>query len=156
MADQNVAFRSGSCLCRGVTFRVTGEPLRVGVCHCLDCRKASGSTFSAFAVWPREAFEQMTGSTGIYSDRSFCLTCGGRVTTIHDDEAEVMIGSLDQVPTDLTPQYELWVGRRETWLSPLRSATQFETDREGAGDDAEAEPHEEPGPETATERKPSV
>jgi hypothetical protein len=98
----------------------------------------------------------MTGSTGTYSDRSFCLTCGGRVTTIRDDEVEVTIGSLDQVPTDLTPEYELWVGRREKWLSPLSSATQFETDREDAGNEAEAKPHEEPESEPATENKPSV
>ena len=29
-------------------------------------------------------------------------------TSVRDDEAEVMIGSLDEAPTDLTPQYDLW------------------------------------------------
>jgi hypothetical protein len=51
------------------------------------------------------------------------------VTFLRDDEAEVMIGSLNVVPTDLTPQYELWVGRRESWLHPLPEATQFDHDR---------------------------
>jgi hypothetical protein len=148
VADQSVQFRSGSCICRGVTFRVTGDPLRVGICHCTDCRKASGSAFSAFAVWPLEAYEQTTGFTGTYADRSFCLTCGGRVTSIRDDEVEVMIGSLDEAPTDLTPEYELWIGRRESWLNPLPSATQFEKDREDAGNEAEMELPEQPEPTT--------
>lgn len=124
-----VPFRTGSCICRGVTFRVTGDPLRVGICHCTDCRKTSGSAFSAFAVWPLEAFEQMSGFTSTYADRSFCTTCGGRVPTIRDTEAEVMIGSFDDAPTDLVPEYELWTVRRENWLSPVQDAAQFEKDR---------------------------
>ncbi|RWO25878.1 MAG: GFA family protein [Mesorhizobium sp.] len=140
--DQVAQVRTGSCICRGVTFRVTGDPLRVGICHCSDCRKASGSIFSAFAVWPRGAFEQMTGFTSTYAGRSFCSTCGGRVPSIRDDEVEVMIGALDEVPSDLTPEYELWTVRRESWLSPLPSATQFEKDAEAPGNEAEVEPPE--------------
>lgn len=120
--------RSGSCLCRAVTFRVSGDPLRVGICHCTDCRKSSGAPFAAFAVWPTEAFEQ-TGHTRTYANRSFCPTCGGRVAWLSDGEAEVTIGSLDEVPTDLAPQYELWVFRREHWLAPLPEAAQFDRDR---------------------------
>ncbi|TGS08393.1 GFA family protein, partial [Mesorhizobium sp. M2E.F.Ca.ET.209.01.1.1] len=36
---------------------------------------------------------------------------------------------LDVAPTDLEPQYELWTGRRETWLHALPDAEQFEHDR---------------------------
>ena len=123
-------FRSGSCVCRGVTFRVTGEPLRVGICHCTDCRKTSGGPFAAFAIWPSEAFEPSSGSTGTYAGRSFCSTCGSRVFAVSGDEVEIMLGSLDETPTDLTPEYELWIGRREAWLAPLRDAAQFDGDRE--------------------------
>jgi hypothetical protein len=121
--------RSGSCLCGGVTFRVSGDPLRVGICHCTDCRKSSGAPFAAFAVWPIEAFEQRTGHTSTYANRSFCTTCGGRVAWLSDGEAEVTIGSLDEVPTGLRPEYELWVIRREHWLDALPSASQYEQDR---------------------------
>lgn len=141
-------FRSGSCLCRGVTFRVSGEPLRVGICHCADCRKASGSTFSAFAVWPLEAFEQQTGYTNSYGGRSFCTTCGSHVASLRDDEAEVMIGSLDDAPTDLAPQYELWIGRREHWLNALPGVAQFDKDR------IVSENGEPPGPPGAGEPVP--
>ncbi|WP_378942679.1 GFA family protein [Mesorhizobium sp. ANAO-SY3R2] len=65
--------RSGSCLCRGVTFRVRGNPLRVGICHCTDCRKSSGAPFAAYAVWRIDAFEQETGYTSTYANRT--LVC---------------------------------------------------------------------------------
>ena len=39
--------RTGSCLCGGVQFSVRGPPLRIGLCHCKDCRKTGGSTYSA-------------------------------------------------------------------------------------------------------------
>ena len=71
----------------------------------------------------------MTGDIGTYSGRSFCPTCGGRVAALTEEEAEVMVGSLDQAPTDLIPRYELWIGRREDWLLPLPWAKQFNHDR---------------------------
>lgn len=124
--------RSGSCLCRGVTFRVTGDPLRVGICHCTDCRKSGGAPFAAYGVWPIEAFEQETGYTSTYANRTFCTTCGGRVAWVDDDEVEVPIGALDEVPADLVPEYELWVTRREHWLAPLPDAAQYDQDRQAA------------------------
>ncbi|TPK73312.1 GFA family protein [Mesorhizobium sp. B2-4-18] len=125
--------RTGSCLCGGVHFVVNGQPSRVGLCHCKDCRKAGGSVYSAFAIWPRDAFET-SGEVASYGTRSFCPTCGSRVAWVDDNEAEVMLGSLDVAPTDLAPQYELWTGRRETWLHALPDAEQFEHDRPQAQD----------------------
>ena len=40
-----------------------------------------------------------------------------------------MVGSLDEVPTDLAPEYELWVKRREDWIQPLPWADQYDEDR---------------------------
>ncbi|HEV2898519.1 MAG TPA: GFA family protein [Pseudaminobacter sp.] len=121
--------REGGCLCGAVRFRLQGQPIRAGICHCLDCRKVSGSFFSAFGIWPRTRF-QSTGEVGTYAGRSFCLSCGGRVFSLTDAEAEIMLGSLDQAPSDVAPEYELWIGRREEWMEALPWAEQFEHDRE--------------------------
>jgi hypothetical protein len=131
--------REGGCLCGTVRFRLHGQPIRAGICHCLDCRKATGSFYSAFGIWPRDAFEG-TGAVGIYEGRSFCLYCGGRVYSLTNDEAEIMLGSLDKAPGDITPEYELWTGRREEWREALPWAEQFEHDREPPVQPAAEEP----------------
>ncbi len=127
--------RTGGCLCGAVRYRLRGEPLRSGLCHCLDCRKASGSFYTPFAVWPAEAFES-TGAMKTYAERSFCPECGSRLAWLRNDEAEIMLGSLDQAPGDLIPDYELWVWRREDWLGALPWADQYREDRTSAGDQA--------------------
>jgi hypothetical protein len=42
----------GGCMCGAVRFEVRGTPYRVGLCHCLTCRKQSGSAFSVLAIYP--------------------------------------------------------------------------------------------------------
>ena len=46
--------KTGGCNCGKVSFQVEGNPIRVGVCHCEICRKATGSSFNCFAVWSAE------------------------------------------------------------------------------------------------------
>ena len=132
--------RTGGCLCGSVRFRLKGQPLRTGVCHCQDCRRTSGSAFAFFAVWPRSAYDG-SGELGIFAGRSFCTKCGSRVASLRTDEAELMLGCLDQVPSDLIPDYELWIGHRELWLLNLQWAEQFQCDRlPGAVDAPPIEP----------------
>ncbi|MBY5560713.1 GFA family protein [Rhizobium leguminosarum] len=119
--------RTGSCLCGAVAYRVEGEPLRVGLCHCADCRKSSGSAFTFFAVWPRLAFSH-NGEIATFSGRSFCPACGSRLFCLRDDEAEIRLGSLDSPPTDLAPGYEVWIKRREPWMHSLPGADQYAED----------------------------
>jgi hypothetical protein len=64
----------------------------------------------------------------VFAKRSFCPSCGGRIAWLRDDEAEIMLGSLDEAPTGITPEYELWIGRREGWMDSLPWAEQFEHD----------------------------
>ncbi|MDW6024643.1 GFA family protein [Mesorhizobium sp. BAC0120] len=119
--------RHGSCSCGQVRYQVSGEPSRVGICHCTSCRQETGSTFTAFAVWPRSAF-QSSGDFATWSGRSFCPKCGSRLFALRDDEAEIKIGTLENAPTNFTPQYELWTWRREHWLRPVDGARQFQRD----------------------------
>ena len=45
---------TGSCLCGKVQIIASGRPYRVGICHCLDCRKFHGAIFHASAVFPQD------------------------------------------------------------------------------------------------------
>ncbi len=61
----------GGCLCGAVRVVATGEPDRVGICHCLDCRKHHGALFYAAAIFPRERVE-ISGETTDFRGRNFC------------------------------------------------------------------------------------
>lgn len=108
---------TGGCLCGYVRLTARGTPDRVGLCHCLDCRKHHGAVFYAAAVFPRAAV-MVTGTTRAYRGRHFCPTCGSSVFAVTGDEVEVHLGTLD-APNRFVPTYELWTSRRETWLPPL-------------------------------------
>ncbi len=128
MSDANLA---GGCLCGAVRITTSGAPYRVGVCHCLDCRKHHGSVFNAFAIFPHDAVV-ISGPTADYQGRHFCPTCGASVFSRSGDELEVHLGCLD-APSQLQPTYELWSGRREDWLPPFDVARHYARDREGTG-----------------------
>ena len=117
---------SGGCLCGAVQVVARGEPKRVGLCHCLDCRKHHGAPFFAAAIFDREAVS-ITGETRHYKNRHFCPTCGSSVFGLWDEEVDLHLGTLD-APDQFTPTYELWTVRREQWL-PKFGMEGFEEDR---------------------------
>ena len=122
---------SGGCLCGRLRLVATGQPYRVGLCHCLDCRKHHGALFSASAIFPQDAVS-IEGETRHYAGRAFCPHCGSSVFARTGDEIEVHLGALD-TPSHLPPTYESWVIRRERWLPPFPLARRYERDREGTG-----------------------
>lgn len=119
--------RTGGCSCGAVRYEVRGDPVKVGLCHCTDCRKETGSAFLAYADWWLKDFS-VTGSYATYEGRSFCPTCGTRLFHLDDEGAEICMGSLDDAPTGLTPTREGWITRREHWLSPVAGAGQYRED----------------------------
>jgi hypothetical protein len=119
---------SGSCLCGQVRLSVRGEPLRVGICHCTDCRQESGSAFTFFGIWPAGQFER-SGESAQFNGRHFCTSCGSRLFSVDEREAEIKLGVLSEAPTPLSPSYELWIKRREPWLRPVEGAAQHIEDR---------------------------
>ncbi len=106
---------TGGCVCGQLTFKAEGEPKRVGLCHCLNCRKTSGSAFNAFAVFPSDRVT-MSGERRAWKTDYFCPRCGSQVFCRENaDEIELKLGAFDR--TDLfMPTYETWTKRRESWL----------------------------------------
>jgi hypothetical protein len=122
---------TGGCLCGDVRLEASGRPYRVGICHCLDCRKHHGALFETSAVFPEDAVI-VEGETHDYDGRHFCPHCGSSVFGRSGDEIEVNLGSLD-APDQLTPTYEGWVIRRESWLPDFALAHHYERNRMGTG-----------------------
>lgn len=77
-----MAEKTGSCLCGAVRYAVSGKGLRpVIACHCVQCRKQTGTYMSATAA--RDEDFKITEGRGLKwyqsSDearRGFCQECG--------------------------------------------------------------------------------
>ena len=118
----------GGCLCGKVQLKTSGKPRRVGICHCLDCRKHHGALFYAAAIFD-EGVVTITGETSDHKGRNFCPVCGSSVFARTGDEIEVHLGALDE-PGLFKPDYECWTVRREPWLPAFPVSGRFERDRE--------------------------
>jgi hypothetical protein len=122
---------TAGCLCGSVRLVATGRPYRVGICHCLDCRKHHGALFHASAIFPETAVT-VEGETSQFRGRHFCPKCGSPVFGRSGDETEVNLGAFD-APEQFVPTYELWTIRREGWLPPFPLAHHYDRNREGSG-----------------------
>ena len=120
---------TGGCLCGALRFTAVGAPYRVGICHCLDCRKHHGAPFFAAAIFP-EAAVTIAGETRSYQGRHFCPTCGSSPFSLWQDEIAVHLGALD-APDQFRPTYELWMIRREGWLPAFDGMRHYNRNREG-------------------------
>lgn len=112
----------GGCLCGAVRYRVSGQPVAATLCHCADCRRASGGTNVAWAVFDKGDFEWLAGDPADYSSSagihwSFCRECGttlGYRRSERPDHMDVTSGSLDE-PDRYPPDVEIWVKQRIGW-----------------------------------------
>ena len=80
--------RRAECSCGQLSATCAGEPVRVSVCHCLACKRRTGSAFSYNARFPEgdvviEGLSKEFTRVGEQGGRvtyHFCPDCG---TTVH-------------------------------------------------------------------------
>jgi hypothetical protein len=123
----------GGCACGAVRFRATGAPMRVGMCHCMTCRRVAGSVFGSYAIFDRSAVT-LTGNTRDWDSsehgrRHFCPQCGAGLYMVYTDRVEIALalGAFDETGL-FEPTYELWCKRKEPWL-PRGVRTEYEEER---------------------------
>ncbi len=98
---------TGSCLCSGVRYRLTGELRDVVNCFCQQCQKTSGHHVAATRV-PNTGFELLADDTlswyrsSDFAERGFCTNCGGNLfwRQVEGERISVMAGTIDH-PTGL-------------------------------------------------------
>jgi hypothetical protein len=128
---------TGQCACGAIKFAFDTDPSFVAVCHCLDCKKASGGEAATFFGVPESDFTLISGApkafhyvaqSGKGLDRNFCPECGARVFSTNLDSFPgavfATLGSLDD-PQAIKPMLEMFTKRRLSWVSPL-DLPQFE------------------------------
>ena len=114
-----------SCRCGQLTATATGDPVRISVCHCLDCQKRSGSAFAAQVRFPATQVTiagevktfAATGDNGT-AHFHFCPDCGSTVYYENDslpDTVAIALGAFDD-PYFVTPTVSVWEERQHIWL----------------------------------------
>ena len=112
----------GGCLCGAVRYRVSGEPVAATLCHCRSCRKASGGTNVAWAVFDKSELEWIGDEPVAYSsspgiDWLHCARCGslvGYMRASRPNHVDITTGTLDQ-PERYPPTVEIWLEHRISW-----------------------------------------
>ena len=60
---------AGGCLCGKVRYSASGDPAFVGVCHCTDCQKFTGSAFAIVVGVPKPALTVEGNAHHLQQDR---------------------------------------------------------------------------------------
>jgi hypothetical protein len=117
--------RTASCSCGQLRIDVEGEPRGVGVCHCLECQRRTGSVFAALARFAAPftvsgvATEFVrVGDRGARFRFRFCPTCG--TTVFHtedgrDGSVSVAVGAFAD-PGFPPPRASIYDSRRHPWV----------------------------------------
>jgi hypothetical protein len=117
---------SGACPCGAVRFMVNALPLLVYACHCTECQRASGSSFSLSMPVAADSFALTSGkprpwqrkaASGVESTSWFCGDCGGRIFGRRDERADVIVlraGTLDDTSW-LRPIAHIYLRSAQAW-----------------------------------------
>jgi hypothetical protein len=115
----------GGCLCGSVRYHSTAEPVLTGHCHCIDCRKSSGSGHCTHLIIPKHAFT-VAGEVKFYDkpadsgnmvSRGFCPICGSPVYSTNlamPDMVFPRASSLDD-PEVAKPRMAVYASRAPSW-----------------------------------------
>lgn len=129
--------REGGCQCGAVRYQIRGEPLALGVCHCTECQRQSGSAFGMSLIVRRDDFDVVSGELRDFTRTSdsgrpmrcaFCPTCGTRI--FHEPSylqgvLNVKPGTLDDT-SGLEPTLQLWTSQKQGWVVLPEGVQRFE------------------------------
>lgn len=127
--------RIASCSCGQLSAQVTGEPVRVSICHCLACQRRTGGVFAAQARFPRELVAvsgqstmfTRTGDEGSRADFHFCPTCGSTVyyvTQGAEQTIAIPVGAFAD-PAFPAPSVSVYESRMHGWVVPPPDAEHY-------------------------------
>ena len=103
MASEAKSVLTGGCQCGAIRFAVTAPPVKVSICHCRMCQKASGAPFASFADIDKREFAWTRGKPAAFKSssiaaRDFCPACGTPLSfrRIDGPRIEIMTGTFDR------------------------------------------------------------
>jgi len=128
----------GHCHCGAITYEAEVEPGTVGICHCLDCQRLTGSAFRANIAAPASGFRIVKGKprqyvktadSGARRVHAFCETCGSPIYACAAENPRsysLRVGALTQRQELGPPARQIWVKRRLPWVPALADIPEVE------------------------------
>ena len=129
--------RTASCSCGQLRIEVHGAPRGIGLCHCLECQRRTGSVFAAlasfaapFTVIGTATEYERAGDQGARFVFRFCPACGS--TVFHTEvgvegSVGVAVGAFGD-PTFPAPQVSVYDCRRHPWVELPPGTRTFDKD----------------------------
>jgi len=119
--------RRASCSCGQLRITTTGEPVRISICHCLECQRRTGSVFGTQARFPRtqvaiegRAAEYVRkGDSGNPLNFRFCPDCGSTLywtLSAQPDLIAIAVGAFAD-PGFPPPRVSVYERRRHGWVT---------------------------------------
>jgi len=117
--------KNGHCHCGDITYKVSGEPVKMAQCHCNACRHTTGTGHNVQAFFKASDVE-ISGKTATHKSKSdsnnirtrhFCPTCGSRLFSENSKLPDILgisAGSFDD-SSWFKPQVILYNSERPTW-----------------------------------------
>ena len=113
----------GGCFCGALRYEAEGRPFNSTLCHCTDCRKASGAPAMAWFSVRREQLRWSANApqlvrSSAHALRGFCPQCGASLVFQDDDwpdEIDIATASLDD-PGQVPPRDHTFVRSRLAWM----------------------------------------
>ena len=134
---------SGSCLCGSVKYEGDIDPVFAANCHCVDCRKVSGSGHLALIAAPEAGISftgdvksyELTADSGSAVAHHFCPNCGSQMynTNSRLPGVKVLVATTLDDPEFYKPGMTVYASRALSWDQPDPSTQQFETMPPGNG-----------------------
>lgn len=115
---------TGSCLCGGIRYEYHGSIQEISMCHCAQCRKATGSAYIAVSPVHTSRFKIIKGAELLKAFQSspnkarvFCSNCGSPIYSKRDDLPEVRrlrLGTVE-TPFECSNAYHIFVDSKAQW-----------------------------------------
>ncbi len=129
-------FATGRCLCGAVSYTISGDPVRMGQCHCKDCQRRSGTGHMSNAFFKAGDVQiegeakgyPVTADSGNTVNWHFCPTCGSRIYAINSGRPGIIgiaVGSADNNDW-FEPQAVVYAKRRPKWDQTSTDIPNFE------------------------------
>jgi hypothetical protein len=125
----------GSCLCKGIKFKVSGDFENFYLCHCRYCRKDTGSAHAAnlFSTTAKLKWIKTETEIKIFQPhksnhvKAFCTNCGSALPNLQMDGKLLVVpaGCLD---TKLAkrPDAHIFISNKASWDESLEEINKFE------------------------------